>query len=267
MKNELENTNQSTPVNKFSLVGQIALVTGASRGLGKAITVNFAKAGADVILIARGKDALEKVAAEVEQVGRRAWIFSFDLFKTEQIPALFEQILKATGKVDILVNVAGTIHRQSAVDFPLNKWRQVIELNLTTPFIISQCFARACIEAKRAGKIINIASLLSEGARPTIPAYTASKGAIKQLTKALAVEWAPYQINVNAIGPGYFETELTRPLVENREFNRWVLENTPMNRWGQPVDLVGAAIFLASKAADFITGQVLYVDGGWLANL
>jgi 2-deoxy-D-gluconate 3-dehydrogenase len=252
---------------QFLLSNKTALITGASRGLGKAIAVAFAEVGADVILVSRGKDALNTVAREVEQAGCKAWIFAFDLSKTEDIPILFEQILATTGRVDILANVAGTIHRQAAVDFPLNKWYEVLELNLTAPFVLSQCFAKACIKEKHPGKIINIASLLSERARTSIPAYTASKGAIKQLTKALAVEWAPFKINVNAIGPGYFETEMTRPLVENKSFNQRVLENTPLNRWGQPVDLVGAAVFLASKAADFITGQVLYVDGGWLANL
>ncbi|UCE05334.1 MAG: SDR family oxidoreductase [bacterium] len=252
---------------QFSLSNKIALVTGASRGLGKAIAVAYAEAGADVILVSRGKDALNTVAKEILQLGCKSWVFPFDLSKTKEIPDLFNHILDSTGRVDILANIAGTIHRQLAVDFPLDKWQQILDLNLTAPFVLSQCFAKACITAKHAGKIISIASLLSERARATIPAYTASKGAIQQLTKALAVEWAPYKINVNAVGPGYFETELTKPLVENEEFNRWVLEKTPINRWGQPGDLVGAAVFLASKAADFITGQIIYVDGGWLANM
>ena len=169
--------------------------------------------------------------------------------------------------MDILVNVAGTIYRTDAVDFPIDQWQRILTLNLTVPFVLSQSFAQACIDGKHPGKIINIASLLSEAARPGIPAYTASKGGIKQLTMALAVEWAKYKINVNAIGPGYFETELTKPLVEDKEFTRWVEESTPLGRWGVPDELCGVAVFLASPASDFITGQTLYVDGGWLANL
>lgn len=252
---------------KFSLDNRISLITGASRGLGKAIAIAFAEAGANTVLISRGKNALSSTAREVEKFGCKSWVFPFDLSKTGEIERLFDQILKIVGKIDILVNSAGTIHRGPATDCPLNNWNQVIELNLTAPFVLSQCFARSCIAEKRPGKIINIASLASDRARAFIPAYTASKGGIRQLTKALAVEWAPYKINVNAIGPGYFDTELTRTLVENQKFNQWVLENTPMKRWGEPGDLVGAAIFLASKASDFITGQILYVDGGWLASL
>ena len=251
----------------FSLSDKTALVTGASRGLGKAIAIAFAEAGADLALISRGKDALEMVAREIEKLGHRALIFPADLSKVEELPALFGEIHTATGRVDILANIAGMIYREAAVDHPLAKWRELLELNVTAPFILSQCFARACIQDNHPGKIINIASLLSDRARAAVPAYTASKGAIRQLTKALAVEWAPYRINVNAIGPGYIETELTQPLMEDEQFNRWVLESTPMKRWGKPVDMVGAAVFLASEAANYITGQILYVDGGWLANL
>ena len=252
---------------KFLLNDKIALVTGASRGLGKAIAIAFAELGADIILISRGKSALEQTAEEIKKRGRQAWVFSFDLLNTVKIQQLFNKIINTTKRVDILANIAGATHRQAAVDFSLQKWQRVIDLNLTATFVLCQCFARACIKAKHPGKIINITSVLSEAARPTIPAYVASKGGIKQLTKALAVEWAPHQINVNAIGPGYFETALTRPLVKDRKFNKWVLDRTPMKRWGQPDDLVGAAIFLASDASNFITGQVLYVDGGWLASL
>ena len=252
---------------QFSLVNKIALITGASRGLGKAVAVAFAEAGADMILVSRRKDALNTVARKIEKLGRNSSVFPFDLSQVKEIPDLFDRIHQSMGRVDILVNMAGTIHREAAVDFPLSEWHHVIELNLTAPFVLSQCFARACMASKQPGKIINIASLASERTRGSIPAYNASKGGMKQLTKSLAVEWAPYRINVNAIGPGYFDTELTRTLVQNQSFNRWVLESTPMKRWGQPDDLVGAAVFLASQASDFITGQILYVDGGWLASL
>lgn len=254
-------------LNKFSLKNKTALITGSSRGLGKAIALAFAGAGAEVVLVSRSESALLKVSKEIEQQGGRAWIFPFDLSKVDGIGVLFEQIHAETGQVDILVNVAGTIFRTDAVDFPLEQWQQILTLNLTVPFVLSQSFAKACIDGKHPGKIINIASLLSEAARPGIPAYTASKGGIKQLTMALAVEWAKYKINVNAIGPGYFETEMTKPLVENQEFTRWVEASTPLGRWGLPDELTGAAVFLASPASDFITGQTIYVDGGWLANL
>jgi len=251
----------------FSLKGKTALVTGASRGLGWAIAKGFAQAGADIVLIARSNDALEKNAREIRTLGRKADVFPFNLQKVDEIPELFEKIVAAVGAIDILLNVAGTTFRSEAEKFPRSEWDRVISANLTSPFILSQCFARERIRLQKPGKIINIASLLSEAARPTIPAYTASKGGIKQVTKALAVEWAKYGINVNAIGPGYFATEMTKPLQENPEFDRWVKERTPMKRWGQPEELVGAAVFLASSASDFITGQVIYVDGGWLASL
>ena len=252
---------------RFRLDGKRAIVTGASRGLGRAIAVGFAEAGADLVLVARGEKGLQETARLIEDVGRKAGTFVFDLSNTEEIPALFERIQRKVGGADILANVAGTIYRAPAVDFPLEEWRRVLELNLTAMFVLSQQFARACIAADRPGKIINIASLLSEAARPSIPAYTASKGGVRQLTKALAVEWAPHRIYVNAIGPGYFETEMTKPLVEDESFSRWVRERTPLGRWGKPEELAGAALFLASSASDFLTGQVIYVDGGWLASL
>ena len=252
---------------RFRLDGKRAIVTGASRGLGRAIAVGFAEAGADLVLVARGEKGLQETARLIEDVGGKADTFVFDLSNTEGIPALFERIQRKVGVADILANVAGTIYRAPAEDFPLEEWRRVLELNLTAMFVLSQQFARACIAADRPGKIINIASLLSEAARPSIPAYTASKGGVRQLTKALAVEWAPHKIYVNAIGPGYFETEMTKPLVEDESFSRWVRERTPLGRWGKPEELAGAALFLASSASDFLTGQVIYVDGGWLASL
>ena len=252
---------------RFSLSGKIALVTGASRGLGRAIALGFAEAGADVILLARSKQSLEAVAEAARQFGRKAWLFDCDLAKIDAIPQVFSSISDLVGKVDILANVAGTILRQRAIDFPLDEWQRIINLNLTAPFVLSQCFARECMAHAQPGKIVNIASLTSERGRASIPAYAASKGAIKQLTKSLAVEWAAHRINVNAIGPGYIATELTQPLMDDPDFDRWVHQQTPLDRWGVPDDLVGAAIFLASPASDFITGQVIYVDGGWLAKM
>lgn len=251
----------------LTLFSKTALITGASRGLGKAITLAFASVGARVVMVSRDLDALRELAGQIRTAGREAWPLAFDLSQIEQIPDFFDRVVGQVGCVDVLVNVAGVITRGAAVNYPIEDWERVLRLNLTVPFVLSQCFAKQCIQAQRPGKIINVASLLSEGARPSIPAYTAAKGGIKQLTKALAVEWAPHRITVNAIGPGYFKTEMTRPLYEDEKFNRWVEERTPMRRWGSPEELGGAAVFLASDAADFITGQVLYVDGGWLANL
>jgi gluconate 5-dehydrogenase len=249
------------------LEGRSALITGASRGLGRAIAAALGGAGARLILIGRTRSTLEAVAAEIADKGTDVHCFPYDLSAIEGIPGFYERILTAVGEVNILINVAGKNYRVPAVDFPLNEWRSVLDLNLTAPFVLSQCFARPLIREGKPGKIVNIASLMTAATRPMIPAYTASKGGIGQLTKALAVEWAEYRINVNAVGPGYFKTELTKPLHEDPCFDRWVLDSTPMKRWGEPKDLVGAVVFLSSSAADFITGQILYVDGGWLANV
>jgi len=254
-------------LNKFSLKDKTALVTGASRGIGKAIAIAFAEAGANVIIVSRSQQALDKIAEEITSFGQKAWAFGYDISRSDDIYNFYHKVVSQTGPVDILVNVAGTIYRTDSVDFPLDKWQMSLDVNLTAPFLFCQCLARSCIEREQPGKIINITSLLSERGRPTIPAYAVSKGGLKLLTIVLAVEWAKYKINVNAIGPGYIETEFTRPLVENEAFNKWVLEKTPMDRWGLPNDLTGAALFLASEASDYITGQTIYIDGGWLANL
>lgn len=251
----------------FSLEGRTALVTGASRGIGREISLAFARAGADLVLVSRGREALEQVACEIRREGRNASVFPFDVSAVDAIPELFSRILASVPGVDILVNVAGVNYRVPAVEFPLSEWRRLLDINLTAPFVFAQGVARELIRKGRPGKIINIASLLSEAARPNIPAYTASKGGIRQLTKALAVEWAPHRINVNAIGPGYIATELTQPLKEDPEFDNWVKSRTPMGRWASPTELTGAAVFLAAPASDFVTGQIIYVDGGWLAHL
>ncbi|MBN2411540.1 SDR family oxidoreductase [candidate division KSB1 bacterium] len=253
--------------NNFSLKDKTALVSGASRGIGKAIALAFADAGANVILVSRSRQELDKIAEQISAAGQKAWPFACDISRIGEIHNFYSKVVSQTGPVDILVNVAGTIFRTDSIEFPLDKWQLSLDVNLTAPFMFCQCFARSCIQRKQRGKIINITSLLSERGRPTIPAYAVSKSGLKLLTMVLAVEWAKYKINVNAIGPGYIETELTRPLMDNETFNKWVHEKTPMDRWGTPNDLTGAALFLASGASDFITGQTIYVDGGWLANL
>ncbi|MHC4565163.1 MAG: glucose 1-dehydrogenase [Planctomycetota bacterium] len=249
----------------FDLSARTALVTGGSRGIGLAIAKGLAEHGADVAIVARTKEQLEAAAGEIQtQTGRKVWSFAFDLGDSASIEDLFESVVARTGGVDILVNCAGTTIRGQAEEVDLMTWNEVIEVNLTSAFMMSQAFCRHRREADRAGKIINIGSLTCHSARPTTAAYASSKGGLLMLTKTLAVEWARYNINVNAIGPGYIATELTEPLWTDEEFDRWVLSKTPLARWGQPDDLVGTAVLLASKAGEFITGQIIYVDGGAL---
>ncbi len=251
----------------FRLDGKIALISGGSRGLGLGVAKGFARAGADVCLLARSEDQLKAGAEQIRALGRRAWHVMFDLADTRGIPGAFARVVEQTGGVDILLNCAGIQRRGPAEDLSLDDWQAVLDVNVTSYFAMAQAFARHCIDAGKPGAIINIASLGSEAARPTIAPYTTAKGGVKLLTKALAVDWAKYGIRVNAIGPGYFKTEMTRPLYTDPEFDAWVRSKTPLDRWGTPEDLVGAAVFLASQASSFVTGQTLYVDGGWLANL
>jgi NAD(P)-dependent dehydrogenase (short-subunit alcohol dehydrogenase family) len=193
--------------------------------------------------------------------------FPADLCDLEALPEVFAKVRSAMGAPDILVNCAGTTHRGPAAEQPFEEWRRVLAVNLEAPLLLSQCFARELIAAERGGKILNICSLLSGRSRPTVPAYTASKTGLLGLTRALAVEWMEQGITVNAIGPGYFETEMTAPVKARPEFDAWVKERAPVGRWGQPGDVVGAAVFLCAPASDFVTGQILYVDGGWMAAL
>lgn len=257
MKNEL-----------FSLSGKTALVTGGSRGIGFALAKGLANQGADVAIVSRTEEQLEIAASQIQdETGKSVSTFTFDLANTESIEDLFESVVAKTKSVDILVNCAGTTIRGPAEDIDLITWNEVLQVNLTSAFVLSQAFYRHRRQANSAGKIINIGSLTCHSARPTTAAYASSKGGLLMLTKTLAVEWAKYDINVNAIGPGYIATELTEPLQADEEFDRWVHSKTPLARWGRPDDLVGTAVLLASKAGDFITGQIIYVDGGWLALL
>jgi NAD(P)-dependent dehydrogenase (short-subunit alcohol dehydrogenase family) len=251
-------------VDTFRLDGRLALVTGASRGLGRAIALGLARQGARLALVARDADALRVVAAEAASEARG---FAADLADLEGLPAIFERVRAECGRPDILVNCAGTTHRGPALDQPFAEWRRVLAVNLEAPLVLSQCFARELVAGGTRGKILNVCSLLSERSRPTVPAYTASKSGLLGLTRALAVEWMPHGINVNAAGPGYFETELTAPVRSDPAFDAWVRSRAPAGRWGRPEDLAGAAVFLCSPAADFVTGQILYVDGGWTAAL
>jgi len=256
----------------FSLSGKTALVTGGSRGIGLAVAKGLAEHGADIAIIARDQNQLEAASQQIQECSDKrgapkVWTFSFDLQNIKAIEALFEKIIAETARIDILVNCAGMTVRAPAEDIDAKTWDQVIELNLTAVFVMSQAFCRHRNQAGKGGKIINIGSLMCHGARPTNVPYASSKGGLLMMTKSLAVEWAKYNINVNAIGPGYIATDLTAPLQADKDLNRWVLSRTPLGRWGQPEDLVGTAVLLASSAGDFITGQIVYVDGGWLAML
>ena len=242
------------------------MVTGAGRGIGLAIARGVAEQGADLALIARTRSQLEAAKREIEaETGRRVSVFPFDLADLDAIETLFGEIVRAVGGVDILVNCAGMTVREPTEDASLESFNRVMEVNLTSVLLLSQAFCRHRKEVSKPGRIINIGSLACHAARPTIAAYACSKMGVLGLTRTLAVEWAKYGINVNAIGPGYIATDLTAPLQADAEFSRWVLSKTPLNRWGRPEDLVGTAILLASKAGDFITGQIFYVDGGWTA--
>lgn len=250
----------------FDLSARRVLVTGGSRGIGSAIAKGFAQAGAEAVLLARDVKALEAVKSQIQtQTGKKVWTFSLDLEAIDKIEDGFAQIVAQTGSVDILVNCAGTSRRGNAEDLDLSDWQKVLDINLTAVMKLSQAFCRHRKEIKQGGKIINIGSLMCHGARPQTSVYTASKSGLLGLTKSLAVEWAKYNINVNAVSPGYIVTELTAKLKADRDFDAWVLSRTPMARWGNPQDIAGAAVFLASDASNFITGQMLYIDGGWTA--
>jgi len=262
MANETMSNN-----NPFSLNGRRAMVTGGSKGIGSGIAEGMAKAGADVVLVGRSEDALAETAASLNAYGVKIAIEPFDLSKTDEIESWYNGVVERCGPCDILVNNAGTTKRTPAADVPLDEWEMIIRLNLTAVFALSQAFARERIAAGKPGKIVNIASLMTQSARRGTAAYTASKGGIGQLTKALAVDWAEKGILVNAIAPGYIATPLTTPLVEDPEFNNWVLGRCPVGRWGTPGDLAGPAVFLASPASDFMTGDTIFVDGGFIAAL
>lgn len=253
--------------NPFRLDGKRALVTGAGRGIGAGLARGLAEAGADLVLLARSEKDLAETAASLADTGRKVEIFPCDLLKTREIAARFEELVERFGPVDILVNNAGMSRRGPALELSSEDWQTVLDLNLTAMFELSRAFARHRIAQGGGGKVVNIGSLMCSATRPNVSAYTASKGGVLLLTKSLAVEWAEHRISVNAIGPGYIETPLTKPLVDDPQFTAWVKESCPLGRWGKPSDLTGPVVFLASSASDFVTGQILYVDGGWLARL
>jgi gluconate 5-dehydrogenase len=250
----------------FDLTGKVALVTGATQGIGFAIARGFGRAGATVVLNGRNKDKVEGALARLKDQGIEASGCLFDLANTAEMRECLAGLEQNVGRIDVLVNNAGIQRRSPMEQFEEQVWREVLDTNLTGLFLVTQQVARGMI-ARKAGKIINICSLMCELARPTVTAYTAAKGGVKMLTKAMAVELAKHNIQVNGLGPGYVTTEMNRPLFTDEKFDAWVRGRTPAGRWADPDDLVGAAVFFASKASDFVNGQILYVDGGILAAL
>jgi len=251
-------------LDRFRLDGKTALVTGAAGGLGAAMALALAEAGASVACHGNRRPA-DATAAQIRALGRKAVSLSSDLSDPAGADRLFEKTVSAIGPPDILVNNAGTIHRATAEEHPMDAWAEVLQVNLTSAFRLAQ-LAGCQMLSRRSGKIINIASMMSFQGGIRITAYVASKGGIAQMTKALANEWAPRNVQVNAIAPGYFATENTASLQRDETRNRQILERIPAGRWGEPTDLTGAAVFLASSTSDYITGTVLVVDGGWLAR-
>jgi gluconate 5-dehydrogenase len=250
----------------FDLSGRRALVTGSSRGLGRVLARALAQRGARVILHGRDAAALAETAAAFRGEELSCETAIFDVADPTASAEAVRALIAAGGTIDILVNNAGIQRRGPLLDLSLADWQAVLDTNLTAAFALSQAVAPAMIAAKR-GKIINICSLMSELGRPTTGNYMAAKGGLKMLTRAMTVEWARHNIQANAIGPGYFATEMTRPLVENPGFNQWICGRTPAGRWGNPEELTGALLLLASPASDFINGQILFVDGGLTAAI
>lgn len=249
--------------NPFDLTGKVALVTGANTGIGQAIALALADAGADVALA--GRSRADETAAAIEQAGRRALLVDADLTTVAPIAEVVDRTVSGLGGLDILVNNAGIIRRADAVDFSEADWDAVIDTNLKSLFFLCQAAGRHMIAQGR-GKIVNIASLLSFQGGIRVPSYTAAKSGVAGLTKLLANEWAAKGVNVNAIAPGYIATSNTEALRADETRNRQILERIPAGRWGDPSDLGGAAVFLASPASDYVNGHILAVDGGWLAR-
>ena len=250
----------------FDLSGKRALVTGSSRGLGYAMAQALAEAGASVVLNARDNVALGAAAQDLAAKGASAHAVAFDVTSRESINDAVTYIENELGPIDILVNNAGMQFRSSLEAFPPEKFDQVIATNLTSVFNVSQPVARHMI-ARGRGKIINICSLLCELSRPSVAPYAASKAAVANITRGMAVDWARHGLNVNGIAPGYFATELNEALLKDDKFNAWIETRTPMGRWGQPEELGGAVVFLASEAARFVNGHILYVDGAFTATV
>jgi 2-deoxy-D-gluconate 3-dehydrogenase len=252
-------------LDSFKLDGKVAIVTGCGRGLGQGIALGLAEAGADIFGVGQAPEVAE-TSALIKKSGRKFVYFSADLVSQEPIERICETALSQFGRIDILVNNAGIIKRNDAVDFTEAEWDAVININLKTVFFLCQAVARQFIKQKSGGKIINIASMLSYQGGIRVPSYTASKSGVKGITMLMANEWAKYNINVNAIAPGYMATDNTAALRADQERSTAILDRIPAGRWGTPQDIAGAAVFLAAPASDYLNGFTIAVDGGWLAR-
>ncbi len=251
-------------LDKFDLKGRVAIVTGASRGLGAGMAIGLAEAGADLVVVASSA-RLQETVDKIKALGRRCIGVQADLIDTKVIPGIIEATLKEYGRLDILVNCAGIIRRAPAIEFSEKDWDDVIQINQKSLFFLCQAAAKEMVKQKK-GKIINVSSLLAFQGGIIVPSYTASKSAVAGLTKALANEWAALGINVNAIAPGYMATEMTEALQNSAERAPAILARIPSGRWGTPEDMKGLAVFLASDAAEYMQGQIIAVDGGWLGR-
>jgi NAD(P)-dependent dehydrogenase (short-subunit alcohol dehydrogenase family) len=253
------------PFSEYDLTGKVAVVTGAGRGMGYHIALALAKYGADLVVCSRTLRELERLREEIEKFSRRVLIQQMDVTKIPEVRAMVEQSMEAFGHIDILVNNAGVNITQWAIDVTEEAWDKVINTNLKALFFCAQAVGKVMIKQRR-GKIINISSQTGTIAIPQRAAYCSSKGGVNQLTKLLAIEWAQYNINVNAIAPTFIETPFTKPMFEKEGFREYVLGNIPLGRVGKPEDVTGAVIYLASEASNMVTGHILLVDGGWTAH-
>ncbi len=250
---------------KFSLKGKSGIVTGAGSGIGKGIATGLVEAGAGLVIAGRNLEKLVAAAEEIRQFGGPVIPVQADMAKMEDIKSLVDRSVKEFDKIDFLFNNAGIIRRNSSEDFLEKDWDDVIDINLKGPFFLAQAVARVMISQERKGKIINTSSLIAVQGGKRVPAYAASKGGLAQVTKSMANDWAKYNILVNAIGPGWVNTEFTEPLRQDKERFTEITGRIPLGRWADPEDLAGAAVFLTSDASDYITGQTIFVDGGCLS--
>jgi gluconate 5-dehydrogenase len=251
----------------FDLSGKIALITGGTHGLGMAIAMGLAGAGARLVINDLSREKLDNALQVYHSAGIDAAGYLFDVTHEQKVMQMIPLIEKEVGPIDILINNAGIIKRTPLIEMTVEDFRLVLDIDLVAPFIMAKHVVKGMIERK-SGKIINMCSMMSELGRNTVGAYAAAKGGLKMLTRNMATEWAPHNIQVNGIGPGYFATSQTAPIRENgHPMNEFIISRTPAGRWGDPEELQGAAIFLASKASDFVNGHILYVDGGMLATL
>ncbi|MDG2954705.1 gluconate 5-dehydrogenase [Bisgaard Taxon 10/6] len=248
----------------FSLKNKHILITGSTRGIGRLLAQGVAEHGAEVIINGTNQEKAQQVADELNAQGFKAYAVAFDVTDSQAVQQAIDHIEKDIGPIDVLINNAGIQRRHPFCEFPEKDFDDIVKVNQKAVFIVSQAVARYMVKRNR-GKIINIGSMQSELGRDTITPYAASKGAVKMLTRGMCVELARYNIQVNGIAPGYFATELTKPLVDNKEFSEWLCKRTPAARWGDPKELIGAAVFLSAKASDFVNGHLLFVDGGMLA--